>query len=88
MSAKQKYIKDNKLGRLSKKQKELIFCYEPWLSLDSCAVSAIYQMFGVYDTDVFSDRMEYARQHSVLIYENNKHTGTVVDMRGYQDAAE
>lgn len=88
MTAKQKYIKDNRLSRLSKKQKELIFCYEPWLSIDSCAVSAIYQIFGCYENDTFSERMEYARQNAVPIYEDGRHIGTVVDMRRFQNAVE
>lgn len=97
MTAKEKYIKDHKLGKLSKKQKDLIFAYEPWLSLDNCATSAVFQMTGKYDNDVFSKIIEYARQHAVLIYEEQKnigadlktkpkHIGTVVDMRGWSDA--
>lgn len=85
MTAKEKYIKSNKLEKLSKKQKDLIFAYEPWLSLDNCATSAVFQLTGKYDNDVFSKIGEYARQHAVLIYENQRHIGTVVDMRGWSD---
>jgi hypothetical protein len=97
MTAKEKYIKDNHLGRLSKTKKDLIFAYEPWLSLDNCAVSAIYQMTGKYDDDIYSQMMGHAREHTILIYddvkslgeglvEKPKHIGTVVDMRGWSDA--
>lgn len=99
MTAKKKYIKDNRLGRLSKKQKDLIFAYEPWLSLDTCVVSALYQITRNYDNDIYSKIAEYARQNTHLIYSDPvelgaelktipKHIGTVVDLRGWQDFVE
>ena len=99
MTAKEKYIKDNRLGRLSKKQKELIFSYEPWLSLDTCVVSALYQVTQNYNNDIYSEIAEYARQNTHLIYSSSvdigaglesipKHIGTVVDLRGWPDFVE
>lgn len=99
MTAKEKYIKDNRLGRLSKKQKDLIFAYEPWLSLDTCVVSALYQITRNYENDIYSEIAEYARQNTHLIYSDPtdvgaglesipKHIGTVVDLRGWQDFVE
>lgn len=99
MTLKEKYIKDNRLGRLSKKQKELIFAYDPWLSLDACVVSALYQITKKYDNDIYSEIAEYARQNTQLIYSDPtyvgaglestpKHIGTVVDLRGWQDFVE
>lgn len=96
MTAKEKYIKDNRLGRLSKKQKALIFAYEPWLSLDTCVVSALYQITKQYDNDIYSAFAEYARQNTHLIYSDSvdigaglqtvpRHIGTVVDLRGWDD---
>lgn len=82
MTAKEKYLKDSRLGRLSKKEKEKILGYEPWLSLDSCAVSAVYQVFGFLESDILSPVLEEARRRAVLIYSDGRHIGTVVDMRG------